>query len=414
MEAEQQQDGIIDDSEDDVALSMVDILEAEEKLQEDADAVLGGSDDRNCTYSLGYIDRQALYSCKTCTAASDGQLAGVCLACSLECHEGHELVELYTKRNFRCDCGNSKFHGLTCKLCPDKEPINLDNRYNHNYSGLYCCCSRPYPDPEDMVEDDMIQCVVCEDWFHKRHIGTCPIEDDFGEMICSSCMENCKFLWPYAKLCRAVSDKSHSKKTTEDEGCVDVVGDDSMSCSTSGDHIVCDGAKASPSFRPSIASADLSSESLHEASGLTVESCRLEELGANSCLDMRGAVFWPEDWRNQLCRCARCSAMYKALNVLFLLDNNDTISAYEERGKSKASKTSYQQGMEALSRLDHVQQVDLIQEYNDLKSNLTEYLKKFAENKKVVRQEDVDEFFTQLAARKRQKVDGGSVQHFCK
>lgn len=30
-------------------------------------------------------------------------------ACSYSCHENHELIELYTKRDFRCDCGNDKF-----------------------------------------------------------------------------------------------------------------------------------------------------------------------------------------------------------------------------------------------------------------------------------------------------------------
>ena len=29
----------------------------------------------------------------------DDFLAGVCLACSMHCHEGHELIELYTKRS---------------------------------------------------------------------------------------------------------------------------------------------------------------------------------------------------------------------------------------------------------------------------------------------------------------------------
>lgn len=61
----------------------------------------------------GYI-RQALYACKTC--CSDKIRAAVCLACSFHCHEGHELVELYTKRHFRCDCGNSKFDGKQCNL----------------------------------------------------------------------------------------------------------------------------------------------------------------------------------------------------------------------------------------------------------------------------------------------------------
>ena len=37
-----------------------------------------------------------MYACATCFGA--GELAGVCLACSLHCHDGHQLYELYTKR----------------------------------------------------------------------------------------------------------------------------------------------------------------------------------------------------------------------------------------------------------------------------------------------------------------------------
>ena len=53
----------------------------------------------------------------------------MCLACSYHCHEGHDLVELYTKRNFRCDCGNKKFPSRNiCTLEPKKRPENEDNK----------------------------------------------------------------------------------------------------------------------------------------------------------------------------------------------------------------------------------------------------------------------------------------------
>ena len=52
--------------------------------------------------------RQALYACATCSGVDDGggagrqqsqsEPGGVCLACSLHCHDGHTLYELYTKR----------------------------------------------------------------------------------------------------------------------------------------------------------------------------------------------------------------------------------------------------------------------------------------------------------------------------
>ena len=28
---------------------------------------------------------------------------------------------------------------------------NSDNVYNQNFGGVYCTCSRPYPDPDDKV-----------------------------------------------------------------------------------------------------------------------------------------------------------------------------------------------------------------------------------------------------------------------
>lgn len=52
-------------------------------------------------------------------------------------------------------------------------------------------------------------------------------------------------------------------------------------------------------------------------------------------------------------------------------------------------------------------------EYNTLSSSLREYLRKFAENKKVVRDEDIREFFSQLSASKKQRP-GSSIQLFCK
>ena len=49
--------------------------------------------------------------------------------------------------------------------------------------------------------------------------------------------------------------------------------------------------------------------------------------------------------------------------------------------------------MEALSQLDRVKQVEAIHSYNNMKENLMEYLAKFANNKKVVREEDIKTFF---------------------
>jgi E3 ubiquitin-protein ligase UBR7 len=95
----------------DETVTMLDVLEDEKELEEDAAAVLGAADDKNCTYMTGgYVKRQPLYSCLTCIPAEKGKegmskkCGGVCLACSYKCHEGHDLIELYTKASFRSLC----------------------------------------------------------------------------------------------------------------------------------------------------------------------------------------------------------------------------------------------------------------------------------------------------------------------
>ncbi len=72
-------------------------------------------------------------------------------------------------RNFCCDCGNSKFPSNKCTLAlKEKSDVNEKNVYNHNFMGKYCTCEKPYPDPEDTNPDEMVQCVMCEDWHHNK------------------------------------------------------------------------------------------------------------------------------------------------------------------------------------------------------------------------------------------------------
>lgn len=58
-------------------------------IEKEADLVLGGDEGKECTYNNGYMKRQAIFSCLTCTPNGN---AGVCTACSLSCHDGHEVM----------------------------------------------------------------------------------------------------------------------------------------------------------------------------------------------------------------------------------------------------------------------------------------------------------------------------------
>ncbi|XP_006879166.1 PREDICTED: putative E3 ubiquitin-protein ligase UBR7 [Elephantulus edwardii] len=412
-------------SELEPVVSLVDVLEEDEELENEACAVLGGSDSEKCSYSQGSVKRQALYACSTCTPEGE-EPAGICLACSYECHGNHKLFELYTKRNFRCDCGNSKFKNLECKLFPDKAKVNSCNKYNDNFFGLYCICKRPYPDPEDEVPDEMIQCVVCEDWFHGRHLGATPPESgDFQEMVCQACMKRCSFLWAYA------AQLAVSKGSAEDEALVlsvDGKGDQEVIKTENGpqqDSVpkedvpggvngAVQSVKAEPSSEPAACSSLGSGLQTALNQSLNTEgqlSCKLEALQAKQFMRKDSATYWPANWRSKLCTCRGCMEMYRDLDVLFLTDECDTVLAYENKGKIDQATDSRDPLMDTLNSMNRVQQVELICEYNDLKTELKDYLKRFADEGTVVKREDIQQFFEEFQSKKRRRVDG--MQYYC-
>ncbi|XP_012594043.1 putative E3 ubiquitin-protein ligase UBR7 isoform X2 [Microcebus murinus] len=413
-------------SELEPVVSLVDVLEEDEELENEACAVLGGSDSEKCSYSQGSVKRQALYACSTCTPEGE-EPAGICLACSYECHGSHKLFELYTKRNFRCDCGNSKFKNLECKLFPDKAKVNSGNKYNENFFGLYCVCKRPYPDPEDEIPDEMIQCVVCEDWFHGRHLGATPPESgDFQEMVCQACMKRCSFLWAYA------AQWAVTKISAEDDALVrnvDGIGDQDVTKAENGNHQ--DGTlkedvpehgkdaikevKAEQNNEPCTSSSSESDlQTVFKNQSLNTESqsgCKLLELKAKQFIKKDTATYWPLNWRSKLCTCQDCMKMYGDLDVLFLTDEYDTVLAYENKGKIDQATDRRDPLMDTLNSMNRVQQVELICEYNDLKTELKDYLKRFADEGTVVKREDIQQFFEEFQSKKRRRVDG--VQYYC-
>lgn len=366
-------------SDEQEVVSLQDVLEEDQQLQVTANAVLGDSDDSQCTYSKGYVYRQALYACSTC-ASKDGEPAGVCLACSLHCHDNHELFELYTKRNFRCDCGNSKFPGFKCTLYPDKEPLNGQNQYNHNFSGAYCTCARPYPDSEDEVEDEMIQCFLCEDWFHSRHLkGKTP--SSYSEMACDACMKSHDFLRMYQQRVQPV-------RVVKGEG---RGGEDITIESPSPE-------KASPE------KASTSAVSSCKEGGCELERRRGRLVMMGGCED--GAGYFDDNWREQLCRCSKCMELYSLQGCCFLLEPGDTVAAYEER--SAARPSTHDAGLAALATsLDRVQQVEMLHQYSEMKSELSDFLATFAREGKVVGKRDIEGFFEELQVRKRRRVELG-------
>jgi len=122
-------------------------------------------------------------------------------------------------------------------------------------------------------------------------------------------------------------------------------------------------------------------------------------------ISITSSMFLPLGWRSSLCKCPSCTQLYKDTNTSFLTEESDTVHHYESQARDK--KGTLEQGMEALSQMDRVKQVEAIHSYNNMKQNLMEYLAKFADSKKVVREDDIRTFFEGMKGNKKFKPDGG-------
>lgn len=427
-------------------------LDAEELA---ADLVLGGDEGDECTFPKGYMKRQAIFSCITCTPEGN---AGICTACCLSCHDGHELLELWTKRNFRCDCGNSKFGTLACKLLPSKDIENSENSYNHNFKGLYCTCDRPYPDPNVEEQVEMIQCCLCEDWFHEEHLGLTPSdsvgsqiprdeesEPIYEDFICQNCSPACSFLtlypenlWVVAKVDSTGSANACSETIELDKNHMDsepgqpengtdaeksVVGKCSETISDSEPGQPENGTEAEKSVvqkcSEKIDETEAGQpENSTEAEKFVVRKCSEKIDGSenvpaagcvirtdlNSCPEFeKKPLFLTKNWRNILCRCEKCLEMYKQRKVSYLLDAEDTIVEYEKKAKEKRTeKLEKQEGeaLDLLNNLDHVSKVELLHGIKDFQDGL-QGLMESAGPSKAITSADIEQMFSKLKNKRK-------------
>lgn len=241
-----------------------DYINSQLQLEADAREALPYAFDA-CTQPLGPL-KQPVFACLTCTPppASPAQTfspAGVCYSCSISCHGDHTLVEIFTKRNFVCDCGTARFiNAAPCTLRADpvsgakgvhSQPAADGNHYNQNFQNKFCGCGQEY-DPHKQ-RGTMFQCLGLgnvesggcgEDWWHpecvlglprdwatkdellnddqakaeqledKKESGDNPIvdddsdeaqvppgfpaEDDFETFICYKCVDSNPWLKAYA------------------------------------------------------------------------------------------------------------------------------------------------------------------------------------------------------------------------
>lgn len=327
-------------------ITLQDIMEAQAQLEEEAEDLLGGESGNVCTYPQGYKPRQPLYSCRDCT--KEGFKAGICYGCSINCHDGHDLVELYTKRNFCCDCGNSKFKSA-CKLYEEKKPLNERNEYNHNFDGVYCICSRPYTGDEDMF-----QCCICEDWFHLEHLADHPASqsvDDVEEIICGKCAGRLHFL-------RVYTDENYKKNSVSEE------------------------------------------------------ECALKKLSDVAPKASIGALYFRSyHWRERLCKCRSCLNLYEDTNVPFITDIADCVEEFVLNNRKSAEPKLLDGSQDrkvdrmVVETVGRETAITLFAGFEEMKQKVVAAMKRAAEEGREVRKEDINAAFAELeSARKRRRI----------
>ncbi|KAF3491291.1 mlo2 [Arthroderma uncinatum] len=423
-----------------------DFINEQLRLEADAREALPYSFD-NCTRPLGAL-RQSLFSCITCNPPPNDTTApyipaGVCYSCSISCHGEHELVELFTKRDFVCDCGTTRLPSTSpCVLRADpatgekgihsEEPCG-SNKYNQNFRNRFCGCGDTY-DPHK-EKGTMFQCLGIgsvetggcgEDWWHPECLRGLPRvvanqeddedppfppgfpdEDDFETFICYKCLDANPWIKRYAGtpgflppvyLEEKQSNPSENITTEKEE-----LTSESPSTLAKKRGLEDDEHNEPESKR---AKKDPSEklDNTDEPSNSPVKPKEMHELLPPNGPKGKFSLFVKEDFRDHLCRCAECFLNLKSNPQLReeeevyeppLSEDGDGQNGNNSAG-SIHTGSLLDRGEAALSNVDRVKAIEGVMVYNHLRDKVKEFLKPFAESGKAVGAEDIKSYFEKL------------------
>ncbi|KAI8323209.1 hypothetical protein GQ54DRAFT_296909 [Martensiomyces pterosporus] len=378
-------------------------LEQQADLEREAAEVLPGKFDE-CTFDQGYI-RQPLYACLTCTqppakycqhaqssigSAEETPPAGMCYSCSIECHTGHEVIELFAKRHFRCDCGTRRLlpagqQDSCCELKKTRSMLarleNTENCYNHNFWGFYCRCDKYYnPDAESGL---MVQCYICNDWFHDRCIGKIPSESNYEDYICRECVGKYDIL-------RCIDTTKLYRGLVADGVVVQL--ESANGTPYKQNYTVNEDTESQP------ATVELQPDEAGDAAGEPLKkkaktsACRLTKDTPILASRKRFDMFMVDGWKDDICTCLDCMKKIEASSLIFLIKEDDIV---EPEMDETCGESLYESALKQLRAMDHTRAVDAASAYQSLSSRLKEYLRPFASSGKVVTQQDINAFFEQ-------------------
>ncbi|SCU99897.1 LANO_0F04236g1_1 [Lachancea nothofagi CBS 11611] len=359
-------------------LSASEYIKEQNALEDEARELMPQSP-THCTYVDGAL-RQPVFACLDC-----GEI-GVCYSCSIQCHANCDLVELFTKRGFTCDCGTERQlkkkdkSEFWCQLRQNssRDIPSSSNTYGQNFKGRFCDCHKRYDHESDST---MIQCALglnCnEDWYHcsciletredtTREANTSePIDqlpkdfpslESFDAFLCWKCVSR------FSSIFQDLLAHTLSQKLIA--------------------HIV--------PHSNTLESAPSSSNAVKAEESSKKRRAETDD-------DLPFSIMFRPDYKDVLVMIKddleESSKLYVFLQDIapFLLDED---SVYEPSEDSDDATSTFELGTQALSSsVDRSIAVAGIQAMDNIKQKLSEFLKPFADSGKIVKEEDIRNFF---------------------
>lgn len=433
------------------------------ELEADAREVLPYKFD-TCTKPVGPL-RQNVFACLTCnpapaSAAQVYTAAGICYSCSISCHGDHKLVELFSRRNFTCDCGTKRMETSICTLRADENTGERDvrmedsattNRYNQNFQNRFCGCGEEYD--AHLQKGTMFQCMGLgtvetggcgEDWWHpeclmglsrdwQSHVEKAeavndevdgevkadeeeeaehddhpvpegfPSEEEFEHMICYKCVESNPWIKQYAGSPGFLAPIFKKEPTSSEADPAKFVAE------TSGKPSLKRKATDEDDLeRPASPVKRTKAEDVTPAAEPSTKSDSSKPVHKHDHLPPAPtgtfSIFLKEDFRDRFCHCPKCYRNLVPHNQL--LEEEDTyeppLSESDESvfpgsgARSQGTGSLLERGEAALSGVDRVRAIEGVMVYNQLKDKVKAFLKPFAESGQPVGAEDIKAYFEKL------------------
>lgn len=208
-------------------------------------------------------------------------------------------------------------------------------------------------------------------------------EPIYEEFICQGCASVCSFLMLYPPTVFAsVPQKTATSSLKEKEVAENVPplsSEETNNASSSQDTLMTNVSKEELLLGKGIHEEnDGKTTTMNHCNGVagSSEKCvlglNLSEAVAK--LEKSKPMFLCKNWREVLCRCQNCVDFYNQKGVGYLLDPEDTIAEYEAMAKQKREQLEQQQSSEFLSKLGHIEKMEILTGIADIKNELHSYL----------------------------------------